>query len=100
MTEEEYKTIQTYGIITSSSGQRWFLLMDKPVDRLEWMNDNERVFLCIREHGLPERVIFNGYTLELEKGNLKVQEFDAFQEEEELDELQQITHNLFTNISP
>lgn len=66
MSNAKYKEVKYYGILTTHSGTEWYLLMDKPIDRLEWMNDNERMFLVCQPYFSPQRIIVSGYTLRMD----------------------------------
>lgn len=64
--ENEYKVISYQGILITNDGTPWYLLMNRPIDREMWMNDNERMFLGCQPRQRPEIIAVSGYTLRLE----------------------------------
>ena len=74
MEDEEYKEVDYYGIVISSSGDAWYSLCPQPLDKLDWMNDNERLFLVVQPKYAPQRVMFSAYTFRADaKGKIKVE---------------------------
>ena len=80
----KYKDVIYYGIIITHSQDIWYALMNKPIDRLDWMNDHERMFLVCQPHRKPERITVSGYTLRHTTGRITIIDEEEAEIQEEL----------------
>lgn len=96
MDDNRFKVISYQGILITNYGEMYYLLYNHPIDREEWMNDNERTFLGFVEKGIIQPITVSGYTLLPKRtGQAHVRkDFEELQEVE-LNEIQKITHELF-----